>query len=207
MKGILKNEIIKNTVVITLITLVAGVLLGLVYEITKEPIAVQNELAKQNACKAVFAEADTFEAIITGEDAAIQAAVQEAGYTAQTIDEVMEAKDSSGNVLGYVLTVTSGEGYGGDIQFTFGIKTDGTVNGISFLSISETAGLGMNADTDEFKNQYAGKVVDAFVVTKTGASADNEIDAISGASITSNAVTNGVNAGIVAANYLEGGNG
>ena len=207
MKGILKNEIIKNTVVITLITLVAGVLLGLVYEITKEPIAVQNELAKQNACKAVFAEADNFEALISGEDAAIQAAVEAAGYTAQTIDEVMEAKDASGNVLGYVLTVTSGEGYGGDIQFTMGVKADGTVNGISFLSISETAGLGMNADTDEFKGQYAGKLVDSFTVTKTGASADHEIDAISGATVTSNAVTNGVNAGIAAANYLKGGNG
>ena len=201
MKGI-----VKNTVIITLITLVAGCLLGLVYEVTKDPIAKQNELAKQEACKAVFAEADSFEAVISEEDADIQACVAEAGYSAQTIDEVMEAKDASGNVLGYVLTVTSGEGYGGDIQFTMGVQIDGTVNGISFLSISETAGLGMNAQKDEFKGQYAGKNVDAFSVTKAGASADNEIDAISGATITSNAVTNGVNAGIVAVNYLKGGN-
>lgn len=201
MKGI-----VKNTVIITLITLVAGCLLGLVYEVTKDPIAKQNELAKQEACKAVFAEADSFEAVISEEDADLQACVTDAGYSAQTIDEVMEAKDASGNVLGYVLTVTSGEGYGGDIQFTMGVQIDGTVNGISFLSISETAGLGMNAQKDEFKGQYAGKNVDAFSVTKAGASADNEIDAISGATITSNAVTNGVNAGIVAVNYLKGGN-
>ena len=201
MKGI-----VKNTVIITLITLVAGCLLGLVYEVTKDPIAKQNELAKQEACKAVFAEADSFEAVISEEDADLQACVTDAGYSAQTIDEVMEAKDASGNVLGYVLTVTSGEGYGGDIQFTMGVQIDGTVNGISFLSISETAAPGINAQKDEFKGQYAGKNVDAFSVTKAGASADNEIDAISGATITSNAVTNGVNAGIVAVNYLKGGN-
>lgn len=202
MKGI-----VKNTVVITLITLIAGVLLGLVYEITKEPIRIQNELAKQEACKAVFADAESFEAIVSGEDTDIQAYIADAGYAAQIIDEVMEAKDASGNVLGYVLTVTSIEGYGGDIQFTMGVKEDGTVNGISFLSISETVGLGMNADTDGFKGQYAGKNVVSFTVTKTGASADNEIDAISGATVTSKAVTNGVNAGLSAIEYLKGGNG
>ena len=97
MKGI-----VKNTVIITLITLIAGVLLGLVYEITKDPIAKQNELAKQEACEMVFAGAESFDAVITGEDADIQAYITEAGYAAQTIDEVMEAKDASGNVLGYV---------------------------------------------------------------------------------------------------------
>lgn len=201
MKGI-----IKNTVIITTITLVAGILLGLVYEITKEPIRIQNELAKQEACQAIFADADSFEAVVSEKDADIQAAVAAAGYTAQTIDEVMEAKDVSGNPLGYVLTVTSGEGYGGDIQFTMGVQMDGTVNGISFLEIAETAGLGMNADTDEFKSQYVGKNVESFLVTKTGASADNEIDAISGATVTTDAVTNGINAGLAAVVYLKGGN-
>ena len=87
------------------------------------------------------------------------------------------------------------------------VKEDGTVNGISFLSISETAGLGMKADTDEFKGQFADRNAASFSVTKTGASADNEIDAISGATITTNAVTKGVNAGLAAIEYLKGGNG
>ena len=200
------KSIVKNTVIITAITLIAGVLLGLVYEITKEPIARQNALAKQAACQAVFEEADSFESVLSDEDADLQAYLAEAGYDAQTIDEVMEAKDTSGNGIGYVLTVTSHEGYGGDIQFTLGVTAEGTVNGISFLSISETAGLGMNANKDEFKSQYAGKTVESFVVTKTGAVTDNEIDAISGATVTSNAVTNGVNAGLSAVEYLKGGN-
>lgn len=73
---------------------------------------------------------------------------------------------------------------------------DGTVSGIEFLTITETAGLGMNAQKPEWKAQYAGKNVEEFSVTKSGASADNEINAISGATITSNAVTGAVNAAV-----------
>ena len=73
---------------------------------------------------------------------------------------------------------------------------EGTVTGVEILSISETAGLGMRAAEEEFKGQFRNKAVDQFAVTKAGASAENEIDAISGATFTSSAVTNGVNAGI-----------
>ena len=65
----------------------------------------------------------------------------------------------------------------------------------------------MKADTEEFKSQFAGKQVDAFTYTKNGASADGEIDAISGATITTNAMTNGVNAGLCAFRVMEGGEG
>ena len=123
------------------------------------------------------------------------------GYDAD-INEIMDVKDQSGNHIGYVLTVTDHEGYGGDIQFAMGVKADGTLNGISFLSIGETAGLGMKATQDSFKNQFSGKKVDKFTYTKNGASADDEIDAISGATITTNAVTNGVNAGLYYINSL-----
>lgn len=200
MKGILKD-----TAIITIITLVAGLLLGAVYTITKEPIAVQEALAKEKACKEVFVDAESFEAV-SELDPALQAYVsEECGYASQTIDEVFTAKDEAGNVLGYVVNVTSGGGYGGAISFAMGVSADGTLNGISFLSIAETPGLGMKADTDEFKAQFAGKQVDVISYTKTGASAENEIDAISGATITSSCVTNGVNAGLAAARYLEGG--
>ena len=106
-----------------------------------------------------------------------------------------------------MITVTDHEGYGGDIQFSIGIRNDGTVNGISILSISETAGLGMNADS-VLKPQFADKNVEQFEYTKTGAPGDNQIDAISGATITTNAVVNGVNAGITyfRTQLMEGGN-
>jgi len=201
------SKIIKETVILTIITLVAGLCLGYVYEITKNPIAEQNEKAKTEAYQAVFEEAEQFEQVIAEENADLQKYPNANGYTQQTIDEVMEAKDSNGETVGYALTITDAEGYGGDITFAMGVGLDGTTNGISILSISETAGLGMKADTDEFKSQFKDKKVEKFEYTKTGAKSDNEIDALSGATITTNAVTNGVNAGLCAvAYYMEGGN-
>ena len=116
------------------------------------------------------------------------------------------AKDASGNLLGYVITVAT-KGYGGDIDFVTGITTDGTMNGISYLEITETAGLGMRATSDEFKGQFAGKQVQEFTLTKTGATADDQIDALSGATVTSTAMMRGANAALAAFRVLteEGG--
>ena len=187
-------ESIKNTISLMLITLIAGLLLGAVYEITKEPIAKENQRAKEEAYKAVFADAGSFEEINLDTDQ-VQKELDSQGLDA-SINEAMKVLDGSGQQLGYVLTVTDHEGYGGDIQFAMGVQSDGTLNGISFLSISETAGLGMKAKEDSFRKQFEGQNVDQIVYTKNGASADNEIDALSGATITTNAVTNGVNAGL-----------
>ncbi|MBP3476381.1 MAG: RnfABCDGE type electron transport complex subunit G [Lachnospiraceae bacterium] len=187
------KEMMKNTGILLAITIVAGLVLGLVYQITKEPIAAQEAKAKQEACKEVFEDASSFEAVeIVSVDAA---AWNDAGFAQENIDEVMSAADASGNVLGYVITVTTKEGYGGDIQFAIGIRMDGTMNGMSILSISETAGLGMKAE-EVLKPQFADKNVEMFEYTKNGATSENQIDAISGATITTNAVTNGVNAGL-----------
>lgn len=186
------KEMMKNTGILLAITLVAGLLLGIVYQITKEPIAAQEEKAKQAACQEVFADASFESMEVKKPDESFWA---EAGYGQETIDEVMSAKDASGNPVGYVITVTTKEGYGGDIRFMVGIRLDGTVNGISILSISETAGLGMRAE-EVLKPQFANKNVEKFEYTKSGATSENQIDAISGATITTNAVTNGVNAGL-----------
>lgn len=202
------NKIIKDTIAITLITLVSGLLLGLVQDITAGPIAEQQQKAKEEAYKAVFADADSFEQVELTEEvsAGLEACLDENGYGAQNIDEVMTALDASGSQVGYAFTVTTSEGYGGDIQFAMGIREDGTLNGISILSIGETAGLGMKANTDSFKDQFKDKKVEKFEYTKTGAAADDQIDALSGATITTNAMTNGVNAGLCAFQYAEGGN-
>lgn len=198
------KEMIKNTGIMLAITLIAGLLLGLVYQITKDPIAEQEVLAKQKACQEVFADAASFEAV---ELAAVnESAWSGEGYGQESVDEVMAAKDSAGSTLGYVITVTTKEGYGGDIRFTMGVRADGTVNGISLLAISETAGLGMRAE-EVLKPQFAGKRVEKFEYTKSGRTADYEIDAISGATITTNAVTNGVNAGLYYFRTVLGGGG
>ena len=154
------NTILKNTISITVITLVAGLALGVVQDITAGPIATQQEKSKEEAYKTVFEDADTFE--VYSADDGLATALADIGFTAQTIDEIMVAQDSSGETLGYAFTVTDSEGYGGDIQFAMGVQNDGTLNGISILSISETAGLGMKANTDSFKDQFKNKKVEKF---------------------------------------------
>jgi len=186
------KDMIKNAGILLAITIIAGAILGLVYQTTKDTIAAGEEQAKKNAYLEVFSDASDFKAIDDVMTSEGRAALDEAGYSAETIDELLTAVDDSGNVLGYVFVVTTKEGYGGDIQFAVGIRNDGTVNGVSILSINETAGLGMNAEK-VLKPQFANKKVDKFAYSKTGAVADNEIDAISGATITTNAFTNGVN--------------
>lgn len=200
------NRIIKDTLKIFAITLVAGLLLGAVYMVTKEPIAKAEEQAKQEAYKTVFDSADSFEATKFDEKQAREC-LDENGFQDDTINEVVAAKDGSGNLLGYVLTITSSAGYGGDIQFSIGLTLDGNLNGYSILSISETAGLGMKAKEEKFSSQFVNKAAGNFEVTKTGATSENEIDAISGATITSKAMTYGVNSGICYFNtiLMEGG--
>ena len=145
------NTIVKDTFALTLITLIAGVLLGLVYNITAEPIAAEQARSKAEAYQTVFEDADSFESISETENPELESYLDENGYTTEDINEVMQAVDASGNPLGYAFTITTSQGYGGDIQLTMGVQADGTVNGISFLSIEETAGLGMKADKSEAK--------------------------------------------------------
>ncbi|MDD3404349.1 MAG: RnfABCDGE type electron transport complex subunit G [Hespellia sp.] len=190
------NKMIKNALILMAITLVAGLGLGVVYEITKAPIKTAQEKAKQEAYKSVLPDAAEFTAYADFDAAKAADILNEAGLDSDIINEVAEAKDSSGETIGYVVTVTSKEGYGGDIQISTGIDSTGTVKGVSILSISETAGLGMQAAESKFTDQFKDKQVDQFAYTKSGASADNEIDALSGATITTNAFTNNVNAAL-----------
>lgn len=203
----MKNKIIKDALALTLITLVAGVALGGVYEITKDPIAKQEAQAKAEAYEQVFTDAAAFEEVEMDDTLTktIRDQLDQEGYKAQSIEEVMRAEDQSGETLGYAFTVVTSEGYGGDIQFSMGVQNDGTLNGISILSIGETAGLGMNADTPAFKDQFVGKQVEKLQYTKNGATQDDEINAISGATVTTNAMTNGINAGLCAFRVMEGG--
>lgn len=189
------KSMLKDAAILFVITLIAGLMLGGVYQITKEPIARQEALALERACREVFADAESFEAVENFDEAHAEAVLAEGGYSSQSIDGVQAALGSDKAVAGYVITVTTHEGYGGDIQFTVGVNCDGSLNGISLLSISETPGLGMQAE-EVLVPQFADRNAYPFEYTKTGAAAQNQIDAISGATITTNAVTGGVNAGL-----------
>ena len=189
------KKIVHDALILTAFTLVLGFLLGLVYEITKQPIADANAAAAQEAYKAVFADADSFEALDGFDKNAATEEVIAAGYE-DSIDDVQVAKDASGSEIGYVVTVTAKDGSQSTITFSVGIQNDGTVNAYSVTSISETPGLGMKVEDEDFYSQFQGKLVDTFSVVKNTPAADNEIEAISGATISSRAVTNGVNAAL-----------
>lgn len=191
------KNMLKDAAILLLITLVAGLALGFVYQITKGPIALAEEKAAKEAYAEVFPAASDFEedGLDMPKEAAWQEAWNENGFTGVDIENTLKAVGAEGEVLGYVLTVTSHEGYGGDITFTMGVTMDGTLNGVSILSISETAGLGMKAES-VLKPQFANKKVPSFTYTKQGAASDSQIDAISGATITTSAFTNAVNGGL-----------
>ncbi len=189
----MNKAVVKDAMILTIITLIAGLLLGFVHEITLEPIEKANYNIQQEAYRSVFADADSFE---EAEDFDADAATKaiSSSESGGDIGGLATAKDADGNTLGYVITVTSHDGYAGDITLSVGIKNDGTVNGYSITDISETAGLGMKAKEEAFYSQFENKKVDRFEVTKTGSTSDSEINAISGATITSKAVTYAVDA-------------
>ncbi len=202
-------KFLKDALILCAITISSGLLLGLIYEVTKAPRAEQEIRKQQEACEAVLASADTYTEL--DYDAAAAASyIEGAGITPSevTVGSVMEGKDAAGMTVGYVITVTPSEGYGGDIEFTVGILNDGTVSGVSILSIGETPGLGMKADTADFLGQFANIKTKKFVHTKTEKGEPTEelaeIDAISGATITTKAMVKGVNAALLCFDYLTG---
>lgn len=200
-----QSGFVKDAIILFAITLISGLVLGFVYDITKAPIASAAKAAKNEAYAVVFPEAKDFE-----ENEADTAKIAETadeiagkGFGHSNIDEVVTAKDGSGNNIGRVITSTSKDGYNGTVQISVGIKSDGTVVGITFLTLEETPGLGMRAAEASFYGQYANKNTKEFKLVKGAAGADDEISAISGSTITSTAVTNAVNAALYFNSILE----
>ena len=96
------------------------------------------------------------------------------------------------------------DGFGGDIEIIIGINLQKEITGVEILSIDETVGLGMNAKNEEFRNQYVGKKVDHFQVVKNGKQNEDGVDSLSGATITSKAMTNGINGALDFYDLLKG---
>ena len=170
-----------------IISAVAALLLALTNSVTASTIAQRNEQANAEARKLVLESAQDFEEV---KDAKTD------NSKGVKVSEIYEAKDASGNTVGYTLKVLP-SGYGGTIELMVGIDSaNGQVSGINVVSNSETAGLGAKATDPEFSDQYKGKPLEELSVLKNGTPGDTEIKAISGATITSTAVTNGVDAAI-----------
>lgn len=191
--------VMRAIIAICLITLVMGAALGTVYNITKDPIEKTENEAKEEAYQMVYPlayEIVPYSEVYEGVDDeavldAINQKIHDAGYTKVTVDEVMVAL--SDYRAGYVFLVTTSAGYGGDIQFAMGITSKKEITGLTFLKINETAGLGMEATKSEFVDQFIGKKVSEFELHKGDASEFYQVDAVSGATITSTAVVDAIN--------------
>lgn len=174
------KEYAAPTIVLFVICIVAAFLLAVTNNVTAPKIAEVNAENEAKARLVVFADAKSF-----GEETVNADGIR-----------LVPALDESGATIGYVV-VTAEKGYGGDISVMTGVDLEGKVTGISILSMSETAGLGANASKESFLSQFVSKVA-GMTVTKN-APAENEIKALTGATITTKAVTAAVEAAIEAA--------
>ncbi|MCM1082160.1 MAG: FMN-binding protein [Clostridium sp.] len=187
-----------------------GAALGAVYDITKQPILDAALKAKEEAYQEIYPEAASIVSIeeqsesITSE--LLNDTLHTAGYKDCIIDEFNLAADKDGKLIGTIVIVTNKSGYGGDIQLAVGISlAENKITGISFLTLNETVGLGMKADEAEFKEQFKDMPLGEISYTKTGSDDPNIIDAISGATITTSAVTDGVNSAVAITGLILGG--
>lgn len=188
-----KNE---NPIVLSLVLLVisavVALLLAFTNSVTKDKIA-ENTLNEQNAAKQEVLEKASHFADVEFED--------ETGI----VRSVYQGENQNGEFVGWCVNVTP-SGYGGELDIMVGINPDKTISGMKVVSHSETAGLGAKASEPDFSSQFSGKKTDAPLdVIKSGTPKENEIVAISGATITSNAVKTGVNAAVSAVNSIKGG--
>ncbi len=174
------KENIKLGLILLLITGIAGFLLGGTYEITKGPIAEKVIADKQAAMKEILPAADKFEASDVDIEGNAKISEVNTGFTGTKI-------------TGYAIKLQP-KGYSGPVEIMVGISTVGKVTGIKILSHTETPGLGANAPKPEFSGQFMDKSTkDKLVVVKIAPSKENQVQALTGATITSNAVTLGVN--------------
>jgi electron transport complex protein RnfG len=162
------------------VTAITGIILGVVHDITLEPIRVTQEKLKKEALTAALPEADEF------------LPLEVAGGADPIIKDVQKAV-TNGDVSGYCITVTP-RGYAGPIELVAGIARDGKLRAIRILNQAETPGLGAKSVLPEFYGQF--KDAGEIKVVKTAPEAPGEIQAISGATITSNGVASGANAAL-----------
>ena len=189
-----KDSFMKDALVLSLITLISGCCLGGAYGLTKQKIYEINMASTIASYKQVMPAEEyddaTYADALTTAQGDGKIAADNGGAS---LISVVAAKDASGAETGYIIK-GSAAGYGGSVIVVVGVDADLKVTGISFPeTLPETAGLGQKATEPAFYEQFAGKGT-KLSVKKGGGAGEDEIDAISGATITSTAVTNTVNA-------------
>lgn len=156
--------------------------------LTKDTIASNAAKAAQETMRELIADAAEFTAIET------------------SAEESYVAKDKDGAEIGYIFVTVSGKGYGGDMTVMTALDVNGIVMGLEITADEETQGLGKNAHNENYRDQYVGKETDSYTVVKGEPTAEGDIQALTGATKTSNGVTEAVNLAKQALrDHLDGG--
>ena len=189
-----KESFVKDALILTAITLVSGLLLGAVYGMTKDQIdSIKNASTIASYQQVMAAESYDDETYAETLEIAKSEGTVSADNGGAELLSVVAAKDASGAEIGYIVKAQAA-GYGGNVVVVIGVDSDLKVTGISFPeTLPETAGLGQRALEPQFYEQFAGKGTN-LSVKKGGGAGESEIDAISGATMTSTAVVNSTNA-------------
>lgn len=193
-----KNKvfIIKLALILFTIVFISTILLTLCNHLTKDKIASLEEKTANEARQAVLPGAE-FTLVKLSAD---ETAEYEEKYN---LKEIYKAQ-KNGAFAGYCVNVTP-NGFGGEINMIVGLDEKLNYTGIKIISLSETPGLGAKATDESFSNQFSdGKKGKLEVVKNAKETNENQIDAISGATITSKAVTDGVNNAREIANLVNG---
>lgn len=177
----MKKNMVMPVVILVIICVITAGLLALTNELTADRILLNQQEKTATLIRELLPLTDTIE------------------QQESTVMSRYSCLDTSGNEIGQVI-ILAAKGYGGNISVMVGFMPDNSVAGIRILSSNETPGLGMRAGEVAFYGQFAGKAVKSFTVTKAKPKSDDEIAAISGATITSKAVTDAVNQAIAVIN-------
>lgn len=181
-KNSLIQELLRLGAILTVICIVVAGVVAFVYESTKEQIALNNKVSKSDLA-VVMPESDSFEEITADFEAD------------ETVFEIYKAMKGS-DIVGY-LYKTNVTGYKPDLQVLVGIDLEGGVVAAMVTKLSETPGLGALVQEEKYISQFSGKATDAeFMVVKATPASANEIEAVSGATISSTAVVGAVNSAV-----------
>lgn len=180
--------IFKHAAILFVIAFVCSLILILCNNMTYGRIAALQKQSEDDAKSAVLPAAQKFEDADSKQ------------LSDDTITAAYRGCDSNGKTVGYCFKVEP-SGFGGKISMIIGIDKDGNVSGVRITDMSETPGLGAKANDESWISQFVGKSGEISVV-KTGNAKKSEINAISGATITSKAVTSGVNSALAGAKIL-----
>lgn len=177
MKNNTFNQIIKPVLVPTCICLVVSLLLALINSVTSPIISEAEQKAAQEAMAEVMPEADSFTEL-----------------KAENLPETVTQVYSADNGAGFVFMLKTDKGYSSGMKLICGVSSDGTITATKTLSHNETSGLGSKTAEDPYKSQYCGKTADTL----------NEVDAISGATISSNAYKGAIEDALSAFDMVKG---